>query len=60
MHVERVFRSHKIVMAGLVPAIPMMKAPRPVNRDRRDKPGDDMHEWFDLIGTRTYASRNAG
>jgi hypothetical protein len=29
-------------MAGLVPAIPMMEAPRLVDRDRRDKPGDDV------------------
>lgn len=29
------------VMAGLVPAIPIMKAPRSINRDHRDKPGDD-------------------
>src|SRR5258706_15594035 len=28
-------------MAGLVPAIPMMGALCPPDRDRRDKPGDD-------------------
>jgi len=30
-----------LVMAGLVPAIPMRKAPCPPKRGRRDKPGDD-------------------
>jgi hypothetical protein len=34
-------------MAGLVPAIPVMKAQCPVDRDRRDKPGDDMRKWLD-------------
>jgi len=30
------------VITGLVPVIPMLVAQRcPVNRDRRDKPGDD-------------------
>jgi len=29
------------VMAGLVPAIPIIGAPCPPDRDRRDKPGDD-------------------
>jgi hypothetical protein len=38
-------------MAGLVPAIPMIEASCLVDRDRRDKPGDDVHEEFDLIGT---------
>src|SRR5262245_16441046 len=28
-------------MAGLVPAIPIVWAPSPADRDRRDKPGDD-------------------
>jgi len=28
-------------MAGLVPAIPIISAPYPPDRDRRDKPGDD-------------------
>jgi hypothetical protein len=35
------FRSHRIVMAGLVPAISMMEAPRHPDRDRRIKAGDD-------------------
>jgi len=30
-----------LVMAGLVPAIPIVWAPSPADRDRRDKPGDD-------------------
>src|SRR5258708_38787254 len=30
-----------LVVAGLVPAIPIVEAPCPVDRDRRDKPGDD-------------------
>jgi hypothetical protein len=30
-----------LVMAGLVPAISIIKAPFPGDRDRRDKPGDD-------------------
>ena len=29
-------------MAGLVPATPIMKAPCLINRDHRDKPGDDI------------------
>jgi len=29
-------------MAGLVPAIPIMKAQCLINRDHRDKPGDDI------------------
>jgi len=29
------------VLAGLVPAIPIIGAPCPPDRDRRDKPGDD-------------------
>jgi hypothetical protein len=37
-------------MGGLVPVIPMIEAPCLANRDRRHKPGDDVHEWFDLIG----------
>jgi len=28
-------------MAGLVPAIPIIGAPCPPDRDRRDEPGDD-------------------
>jgi len=32
-----------LVMAGLVPAIPIGKVP-PYNRDHRDKPGDDNEE----------------
>jgi hypothetical protein len=39
-------------MAGLVPAIPIMKMKCPPNRDRRDEPGDDVCERVDLIGTR--------
>jgi ubiquinone/menaquinone biosynthesis C-methylase UbiE len=31
----------------------MIEAPSLVDRDRRDKPGDDVCERFDLIGTRT-------
>jgi hypothetical protein len=30
-----------LVMAGLVPAIPLRDVPRSPKRDRRDKPGDD-------------------
>jgi hypothetical protein len=29
------------VMAGLVPAIPIVEALCPIDRDRRDEPGDD-------------------
>jgi hypothetical protein len=38
-------------MAGLVPAIPIMGARWLVNRDRRDKPGDNGFECISLIGT---------
>jgi hypothetical protein len=31
----------KVVMAGLVPAIPIRRAQCLHKRDRRDKPGDD-------------------
>jgi hypothetical protein len=31
-------------MAGLVPAIPIMKMKCPPNRDRRDEPGDDVSQ----------------
>ena len=31
----------QLVMAGLVPAVPLREARCPPNRDRRDKPGDD-------------------
>jgi hypothetical protein len=34
------------VMAGLVPAIPIMKALCPPKRGRRDKPGDDKPDHF--------------
>ena len=30
-----------VVMAGLVPAIPIIQPRCPANRDHRDKPGDD-------------------
>jgi hypothetical protein len=33
-------------MAGLVPAIPVMKPQRPADRDRRDKPGDNAYEYY--------------
>ena len=38
-------------MAGLVPAIPIMKMQCSPNRDRRDEPGDDVCERVDLTGT---------
>jgi hypothetical protein len=37
------------VMAGLVPAIPVMEAPCLVDRDRRDEPGDDGFGCVDLL-----------
>ena len=38
-------RIKTVVMAGLVPAIPITKAPCSPNRDHRDKPGDDNCKW---------------
>ena len=37
-------------MAGLVPAIPVVKVLALCIGDRRDKPGDDVLGWFDVIG----------
>jgi predicted cobalt transporter CbtA len=39
-------------MAGLVPAIPLMPASCPPDRDHRDKPGDDGFEKFASTITR--------
>jgi hypothetical protein len=39
-----------MVIAGLVPAIPISR-PCLDCRDRRDKPGDDVLGWLDVIGT---------
>ena len=34
--------THKLVMAGLVPAIPLRRAPCLPKRDARDEPGHDV------------------
>jgi hypothetical protein len=35
-------KSISSVMPGLVPGIPLRRAPMPINRDGRDKPGHDV------------------
>jgi hypothetical protein len=38
-------------VAGLVPATPIIQAPCPTVRGRRDKPGDDAVVWSKVIET---------
>jgi hypothetical protein len=46
-------------MAGLVPAIPIMKMKCPPNRDRRDEPGDDVSQAGTSVPTEAALTRSS-